>query len=1009
MQPGVRRVCRSITMMKRRSGVVVGLVIVILALVMWRWRSSRSDAADPVASPATAAKVTTATTTASTRRPDPRTLKRGSIAGTVRDEAKAPIAGATVCADLEADELPTELTRESTCVTTDATGAFAFGNLLAAKYSVDAGAKTYRPATFHPDGNRKKSWFPLAAGEAKTGVDIVLRAGGVEVTGVVADISGGPIAHAKVRATGGRWGQGASSPVTETDDKGAFSLWMGPGQVQVSATADGYAGATEAGRAPGVFELLLTPESSLSGIVVDARTNAPIAGAKVTVSPAEWRYGEGGGTERTDAQGTFRVTRLTPGRYTATARTEHGYGTTEGSTLVGLGQSVEGVVVKLFPAAKIVGKVMIAGDKPTVCIEGWAAFRDDARDRQVWARTEPDGTLIAEGVLPGTYKPEPWCEGYLARDTYDPIVVTDKDVTGLAWTVEAGATIKGKVLTKRGEPIEDAQVNGQTVGGAARAKSDWSGGRTERDGTYEMKGLRTASYRLEVTTDKGVAPREGYKVDVTGGKTIEKDLILDDGGTLKGTVVDAQGTPVEGVTIDAAPLVEAMRWWGGDDVKSDAKGAFTIDSLRPGEYRVTARRGWADQLKKPGTTDDAKQGEKTTIRVAETATIKLLVESQTGTIKGTVVAPDGKPVSDAFISTARESDAAGAQDSSMQGTRGWGWGDSDKPVLTGVDGAFTVTKLSPGKYTLRAYRKGGGEAIAEHVPVGTTTKLEIKDAGSIAGVVTRDGAPIEELTVELEDLKTGFERTEQFFRTDGRFALRDLPAGHFHLTASAEGGKKKIELDLAHAEARTGVTLQLDELVTLTGRIVEHATKKPVAGMRMSASHAQGGGFSFGWGDDDDNDHISDDTGRFTIKRAPKGQLQIMGMHKDFRDSDYTWVRTLRTVTGSGTVDIGDITVLKKRIKDGEPAGELGIHFVDLPNDTPPDKTRLEISFIEPGGPAVKTELKVGDVITTVDGVDVTGGNSMHAWTLLRAPPGTKLVLGLARGASIALVLAAPS
>ena len=30
----------------------------------------------------------------------------------------------------------------------------------------------------------------------------------------------------------------------------------------------------------------------------------------------------------------------------------------------------------------------------------------------------------------------------------------DQDVTGLQWTVEPGATNKGKVLTRRGEPIE---------------------------------------------------------------------------------------------------------------------------------------------------------------------------------------------------------------------------------------------------------------------------------------------------------------------------------------------------------------------------------------------------------------------------------------------------------------------------------------------------------------------------------------------------------------------------
>src|SRR5665647_44620 len=210
-------------MMKRRWVVIVGIAIAILALVVWRWRGSDTSHTN---TPIAAAKVTTgAPTTASTKRPDPRTLERGSIAGTVRDEAKKPIAGATVCADITADELPAELTRDATCLTTDANGAFAFANLLAARYSVDAGAKTYRPATYHPDGNRKKDWFPLAAGEARTGVDFELRSGGVEVTGTVADISGGPIAHAKVRATGGRWGQGASTPVSETDDKGAFSIW----------------------------------------------------------------------------------------------------------------------------------------------------------------------------------------------------------------------------------------------------------------------------------------------------------------------------------------------------------------------------------------------------------------------------------------------------------------------------------------------------------------------------------------------------------------------------------------------------------------------------------------------------------------------------------------------------------------------------------------------------------------------------------------------------------------
>jgi C-terminal processing protease CtpA/Prc len=169
-----------------------------------------------------------------------------------------------------------------------------------------------------------------------------------------------------------------------------------------------------------------------------------------------------------------------------------------------------------------------------------------------------------------------------------------------------------------------------------------------------------------------------------------------------------------------------------------------------------------------------------------------------------------------------------------------------------------------------------------------------------------------------------------------------------------------------------------------------------------------GNGFSFSMGADD-NENISDETGRFTVKRVPRGQIAIQGMAKEWKESDYTFFRVLRTVTGeTSTIDVGDIGVIKKRIKEGQPSGELGINFVDLPEDTPPDKITLEVSYIDPKGPAATSGIKVGDVVTSIDGVDVTGGNYAHAWTLMNASPGTKLALGLKRGVTVNIVLAAP-
>ncbi len=996
----------------KRTAVVVGLLALVLGLGLWRCSAAKKPGGHG-GGPTVQSKTVASGATPTIKERDPRKLQKASIAGTVTDKAtKQPLAGARVCADGWSQDAPGDLFRDPICVDTDAKGAYRIGDLFAAHYLVSASAKSYRPGAYEP--KRKKQSFLLAPGETKTGVDIALDAGGVEITGTVSDISGGPVAHALVRARAGRWGGGTSGPGIETDDKGHYALWVRPGTVTVTASADGYASGDETGQAPGSIDVLLTPESSLTGTVVDAATGAPIENARVSVQGAaigSWNR-EG---DRTDAAGKFRVHGLTPGRYVAEATTEHGYGRTEGSVLVGLGQHVDGVVVRVHPAATIVGKVVIKGAQDTVCEDGYAWLRDDANDRWASGRTDPDGTITIEGVLPGTYTPNAGCNGYAnTKDKYDSIVVTDKDIRDVVWEVEPGATIKGKVLTKRGEPVADANINARSTGGGLRDQMKWAMDNSKLDGTYELDGLRTGTYLLQLDTTKGVAPRDGWKVDAPTGKTVEKDLVVDDGGRIEGTVVDDKGKPVADVKVDAMSVDNDWGNWNWDArPHTDATGKFVIDAVRPGDYRVVASRGWFETLRKPGTTDDEQHpGERVTVRAGETAKVRIVVEAQNGTIKGTVVDAEGKPVSDAFLSTARESDAAGAMQSNVSRTRSWDWGD-DKPVLTAVDGSFTISNLSPGNYTLRAYRKGGGEAVAEHVAVGSTARLQIKHVGSIAGVAKRaSGAldhPPDEITVELADLKTGFSRSEKYYKTNGAFTVHDLPQGHFELTITAESDSKKTTVDLAEGEAKTGVDVTLDSLVTITGRVVEYGTQKPVPGMRVFAQAATGGGFTIRWGGDQDNDNISDEAGRFTVKRVPRGQIAVQGMAKEWKDSDYTWFRAIKTIDGtSSTVDIGDVGVIKKRIKEGEPSGELGINFVQQAPDTPPDQTKLEVSFIDPAGPAAKSGIKVGDVITSVDGIDVTGVNSTHAWTLMNAPPGTKLALGLKRGVTINVVLAAP-
>jgi protocatechuate 3,4-dioxygenase beta subunit len=210
--------------------------------------------------------------------------------------------------------------------------------------------------------------------------------------------------------------------------------------------------------------------------------------------------------------------------------------------------------------------------------------------------------------------------------------------------------------------------------------------------------------------------------------------VLDRSGAVKGTVVDEDGHGVADVEVQASG--EAWSWAEGHLSHED--GSFLLEGLRPGSYRITAsRRAWGEGLRAPGTADDDVQGTKVAVKAGAVATVKLVVERQSGKISGTV-SHRGKPVTDAFVDAQRESESAAAAEGEARLSMRWGW--DRQPVLTDADGRFTLTHLSPGKYLVRAYRKGGGEATAEHVAVGTSVALVIKPTGSLSGTVMLAGS-----------------------------------------------------------------------------------------------------------------------------------------------------------------------------------------------------------------------------------------------------------------------------
>lgn len=125
------------------------------------------------------------------------------------------------------------------------------------------------------------------------------------------------------------------------------------------------------------------------------------------------------------------------------------------------------------------------------------------------------------------------------------------------------------------------------------------------------------------------------------------------------------------------------------------------------------------------------------------------------------------------------------------------------------------------------------------------------------------------------------------------------------------------------------------------------------------------------------------------IPRTFDGKLPEIGL-----------VSLVRTVPTKPTaVNIGDLALARRRVFGDETPGKLGFKLREYEPTETPESAVLEVATVEPGGPAAKAGLEVGDVITNIDGHDVSGGdpNGMYS-VLLPVPPGTLVKLGVARG-----------
>ena len=952
--------------MRRNQWIAVAVVLVLLALgAVWRLRG-RGGGDDGSTATGSAAHGSAAGGAA--RANGPRApASPASLAGRVtRRSDGAGVAGAIVSLGrAELDTMFGAKDEPTITITTDAQGGWSAAKVPPGRYTIAATARGYVPASLDK--------LVLAEGEHRTGLDLVVDAGGTRVSGTVSDVGGGSVAGARIT-----FGKERSTPfgmpelIAMSGPDGTYEINLGDGGYTAQVSHEDYTHAErslEVAGTPLTIDFVLAPGSSIHGVVV-TRDGKPVPDALVMASGGHGRGG-GGGMARADASGAFTMHSLGSGSISLTASARGAASDQPTVVALGIGEQIEGVRVVVDRAFSISGNVVEKGTKKGVPGVRLGAF--SIGSTALALAPDPsaeDGAFEIVGVKPASYMLFAVGETTMP-EIGKPVEVIDKDVTGVTIEMGIGVTVSGRVEpgTVAEVTIEPTQVGIGNIFEAIKAllvRAD-----SDVTGAFVLHHVPPGAFTLHAHVTDGRAgslPLVVALVDQTGIV-----IKLEPRASITGRVVDGNGAPVAGVKVEITAKADKgsadfrMSPGGREGPRTGADGTFRAVGLDDGvhELGVHDDQGaipWA----KPADKAKPKAPIEVTLAKAEQKTgVTLTVEARDGVIKGVVVDADRKPVADAWVTARVDGNRSdmfaieiGEEIAAMGGK---------PPTLTGADGTFTFEHLRRADYTIVAETaKGTARVEQKGIKTGTTVTLQLAPLGTLTGHVTVAGAPVTAFDLICDG--TGPDVRRRVTDPDGAYSVERLAPGHFKCTAMSDAGRGSAEVDVPAGPAT--LDFALAPWATITGTVVSVLTGEPLAGLKLLV---EDGAFSERSIGDTLTGHgpTSDATGRFLIPQVAAGKGTVGVMPKDagfveLAKRDYE-------VTAGQRLDLGTIKVVPPRTGD---AGTLGLS-TDLVGDA------LAVTAIKPGGPAETGGVQVGDKIVSINGIPVATLTPKLAQTLV--------------------------
>jgi hypothetical protein len=483
-------------------------------------------------------------------------------------------------------------------------------------------------------------------------------------------------------------------------------------------------------------------KATLQGVVRFARTNDPVAGARVTLIPqTSAPIGPREtlpllGSVLTDQNGGFVFTDLEPGSVRLSIGL-NGYVRYDSTLALTAGQVKDDIAVRLVQTATVSGHISSLTGKPVAGVEVQIQRRSYNTNGSfsfgtvATAQTNDLGDYRAYWVAPGQYYisvrgsqgesplgggsfddsarrgvnrvtenyPQTFYPGVTDGKQALPVELPEgKDISGIDFRLPRQTqlhAIRGRVIDgSTGQSPPMAQV---LMGGS------WSIQWFDRStGTFEIKGLTPGRYNLQarlgdpnsrtnpVQTGFGDPIAQAVVTIIDSdvenvALTIAPPLLITGQMKVEGELPSA--TPIERLRISLASSSPSSGPTPSAAVGAD--GTFKMNAPVDGEYRLTVSGLPAGFYLKDARFNNTDVLEPT--RISTAGTLDVLVSSKTGQLAGRIVSQPERPQSRIGVVLIPNSNRDRAE--------------LYKRATTSIDGSFTITGIPPGDYKAFAWER----------------------------------------------------------------------------------------------------------------------------------------------------------------------------------------------------------------------------------------------------------------------------------------------------------------